>query len=69
MQNNEKMIEGMRKRLCGKTIQIIEMNGEPQYSGKVGVVEFIDDIGQIFGTWGGCAIIPNVDRYKILNEA
>ena len=52
----------------GDKIKIISMNGEPQYTGKVGVVDFIDDMGQIHGTWGGCAIIPNVDSFEIVND-
>ena len=36
----------------GDTIRIIEMKGEPKYSGKIGTVEHVDDIGQIHGTWG-----------------
>jgi len=52
----------------GDKIKIISMNGEPQYTGKVGVVDFIDDMGQIHGTWGGCAIIPDVDSFEIVND-
>ena len=52
----------------GDKIRIISMDGEPHYSGKVGVVEHIDDLGQIHGTWGGCAIIPSVDSFEIINE-
>ena len=48
----------------GDKIKIIQMNGEPQYSGKTGVVEVIDDIGQIHGSWGGCVLIPGVDEYE-----
>lgn len=40
----------------GDRVQIVEMSGEPHYSGRVGVVEHIDDAGQIHGTWGGCAL-------------
>ena len=50
----------------GDKIRIIRMNGEPQYSGKTGVVENIDDIGQIHGSWGGCALIPCVDEYEVI---
>ena len=53
----------------GDTLRIIEMKGEPKYSGKIGTVEHIDDIGQIHGTWGGCAIQPEHDRYEILQHA
>jgi len=54
------------EHLIGVKIRILEMRGEPQYSGKEGVVEFVDDAGQLHGTWGGCAIIPEGDRYEII---
>ena len=44
------------------------MEGEPQYSGKTGVVEHIDDIDQIHGSWGGCALIPDVDKFEVVGE-
>lgn len=52
----------------GDKIRIVYMNGEPQYSGRVGIVEHIDDIGQIHGSWGGCALIPGVDQYELIEE-
>jgi len=52
----------------GDKIKIISMNGEPQYAGKIGTVEHIDDMGQVHGTWGGCAIIPGVDEYEIITN-
>ena len=52
----------------GDKIKIIYMEGEPQYTGKVGIVQIIDGIGQIHGTWGGCALIPNVDEFEILKD-
>ena len=42
------------------TIKIIKMDGEPQYTNREGVVTHIDDAGQIHGTWGGCAVIPEI---------
>lgn len=48
----------------GDLIRIIDMKDEPQYNGKIGTVTRIDDIGQIHGTWGGCAIIPEEDDYE-----
>ena len=56
----------MEKVQIGDTIKIIKMDGEPQYTNREGVVTHIDDAGQIHGTWGGCAIIPEVDTYIIL---
>ena len=50
----------------GTKIRIVYMEGEPQYTGKVGVVEHIDDMGQLHGTWGGCALIPGVDEYEVI---
>ena len=51
----------------GKTLEILYMEGEPQYTGKRGVVTHIDDAGQIHGTWGGCALIPGVDQYVVIS--
>lgn len=53
----------------GDTIRIVEMVGEPRYSGKIGIVEYVDSTGQIHGTWGGCAIQPEHDIFEILQHA
>lgn len=57
----------------GDKIEIIDMEGEPQYSGKVGIVEYIakDPWGdtQVHGTWGGCALYLGKDSYKVLEHA
>lgn len=50
----------------GDKVRIIYMNGEPQYSGREGVVRSIDDMGQVHGSWGGLAIIPGEDEYEII---
>ena len=52
----------------GDKIKIINMYEEPSYANKVGIITFIDDIGQLFGTWGSLAIIPEIDKFEILNE-
>lgn len=59
----------MKVANIGNKIRIIEMNGEPQYTGKEGIVTHIDDAGQIHGTWGGCAIIPETDSYEVLERS
>lgn len=51
----------------GDKIRIIEMKGEPSYSGREGYITSIDDAGQLHGTWGGCAVIPTEDEFKILD--
>ena len=52
----------------GDKIRVICMSGEPNYTGKIGIVEHIDDAGQLHGTWGGCAIIPTEDDFEILQN-
>lgn len=52
----------------GDTIRIIVMDGEPQYTNKVGVVRLIDDAGQIHGSWGSCALIKELDRFEVVSQ-
>lgn len=52
----------------GDKLRIIYMDGEPQYRGKIGTVTLIDDAGQVHGTWGDCALIPETDQYEIIFE-
>ena len=52
----------------GDKIRIISMNGEPQYSGREGIVRSIDDMDQIHGSWGGLAIVPGEDEFEILER-
>ena len=59
----------MKNVKVGDRLRVIEMKDEPQYSGREGVVKYIDDAGQIHGTWGGCALIPGLDEYVIVKEA
>ena len=53
----------------GDKIRIIEMKDEPHYTEREGVVKYIDDAGQIHGTWGGCALISGLDEFVIVKEA
>ncbi len=52
----------------GMKIKIIEMKDEPMYSNKVGIIKRIDDLGQLHGTWGSLAIIPQIDKIEIIKE-
>ena len=48
----------------GDKIRIIDMMDEfsgKNYAGKEGTIEYIDSIGQLHGTWGGLAVIPEID--------
>lgn len=57
----------------GDRIRIIRMddkNGQDRhaagYNGCEGVVEHIDSIGQLHGSWGGLAVNPEVDEFEKL---
>ncbi|MBQ6447118.1 MAG: DUF4314 domain-containing protein [Bacillus sp. (in: Bacteria)] len=57
-----------RYAAVGDTIKITYMKGEPMYVGRTGIVEFIDDAGQLHGTWGGLAVLPEVDKFEIIEN-
>jgi len=52
----------------GDKIRIIEMKGEESYNGREGVIEFIDGLNQLHGTWGGLAVIPEQDTIELIND-
>lgn len=58
----------MKHHLIGKLIVIIYMDGEPHYNGRQGVVNHVDDIGQLHGTWGGLAVNPALDKFVVIQE-
>jgi len=53
----------------GDRIRIVNMKGEEHYKGLEGVIEFIDGINQLHGTWGGLAVIPGEDEFEIIQKA
>lgn len=55
-----------KSKMIGKKIRIINMRGEPDYAGKEGIIEHIDALGQLHGTWGSLAIIPQEDIYEFV---
>lgn len=50
----------------GDWIRITTMAGERSYSGRIGQITHIDDMGQLHGTWGGLAVIPDEDMYEVI---
>ena len=55
----------------GDTIRITRLDDpyDSTYVGREGVVEHIDSIGQLHGTWGGLAVIPGEDKFVIIKRA
>lgn len=55
----------------GDTIKITRLDDsyDHTYVGRTGVVEHIDSMGQLHGTWGGLAVIPGEDGVTILKRA
>jgi hypothetical protein len=61
-----KMKKQLEERYLGKTIVIVSMLGEPNYTGKTGTVKSVDDSGQLHGTWGGLAIQIENDKFAVI---
>lgn len=62
----------------GDTIRILSLApnadgthdpADKHYVGKEGVVQSIDDMGNIHGTWGGISLLHGVDSYAIIKRA
>ena len=52
----------------GDKIKITYMKGQPNYTDKEGVVKIIDNFGQLFGTWGWFAVIPDIDEFEVIER-
>lgn len=65
----EDSINKYRDVKVGDKIRIIHLKDEDNtYDGKEGIIEYIDDIGQLHGSWGGLGVIPGVDDYEVIIE-
>ena len=51
----------------GDIIHIYHMFGESEYTGREGVVRYIDYMNQIHGSWGGLALQFD-DDWEIIGE-
>lgn len=61
MDNNSNYKPGMK-------VRIIHLDSEDnRYDGKEGIIEYIDGIGQLHGSWGDLAIIPEIDKFELIN--
>jgi len=56
----------------GDKIKILSMDGQPQYEGREGIIQRIskDPWGDtaLYGTWGGLAIYPHIDRITVIEK-
>lgn len=54
----------------GDTIRITKLDDpyDNSYVGREGVVESIDSMGQLHGTWGGLAVIPGEDGFVVIRH-
>ena len=59
----------------GMRIKILEMfdnhgldERAREYNGRIGDITMIDDAGQLFGTWGGLAVLPDKDVFIVLTD-
>ena len=52
----------------GTRIRITKLDDylDPTYPGREGEIKFIDDAGQLHGTWGFLAVIPESDEFIVL---
>lgn len=53
----------------GDKIRIIRLDDPyvlDSYNGREGVVRRIDSLGQLHGSWGGLAVIPEEDEFEVL---
>ena len=59
--------------LSGKRVKCIEMPDDPTpiENGALGTIRYTDDMGNIHVKWDsgrGLSLIPNVDKYEILED-
>lgn len=55
------------KAKAGDRIRIIHLKGEDdRYDGREGTVEYVDVLGQLHGTWGSLAVIPEEDEFVVI---
>jgi hypothetical protein len=52
----------------GDKIRIINIKGEDHYNGREGVIEYIDGLDHLHGTWGDLAIILEEDLIEVINN-
>lgn len=57
----------LQNQYLGKKVRVI-IDDPFRYVDEIGIVERVDDMGQLHGTWCGLAAIPGIDRIEILED-
>lgn len=63
---SQRHIQFLKDQYVGKQVEVTILDPYRPIINKVGVVQFVDDIGQLHGTWGGLAADPTEDDIKII---
>ena len=59
-------VEELRKTYVGKKVHVVIM--DPYHPiDACGIVELVDDAGQVHGTWGGLAALPDEDTIELVD--
>lgn len=62
-------MESKKSVSVGMRVLIKHLEGENKnYDGRAGVITHIDDAGQLHGTWGGLAVIPEIDDFELYEK-
>ena len=64
--NYERTVERIRQIEVGDKVKIIKMKDYEKYNNTLGEITSIDSLGQLHGTWGGLALIPGEDDFKVM---
>ena len=59
-------LKELREKYVGKKVRVNILDDWNPILNKTGVVEYVDDVGQLHGTWGGLAVIPNIDDIELV---
>ena len=59
-------LKELREKYIGKKVRVNILDDWNPILNKTGIVEYVDDMGQLHGTWGGLAVIPDIDDIELV---
>lgn len=54
------------KWAVGDKVRILHMSGFPHYTGRIGRIHYQNNEGQLIGSWGQMAIMPDQDKFELV---